>query len=74
LRKNNTGTNNEEDSSVWLGGFSFLIGIIIYITIYILYDSDDERICLNKKIRVQMRCIDVYTAGEKTGWKRINCV
>jgi hypothetical protein len=66
LRKNNTGTNNEEDSSVcWF--FSFLIGIIIYITIYILYDSDDERICLNKKIRVQMRCIDVYTAGKKQG-------
>ena len=43
LRKNNTGTNNEEDSSVcWF--FSFLIGIIIYITIY-MYDSDDERIC-----------------------------
>ena len=42
LRKNNTGTNNEEDSSVcWF--FSFLIGIIIYITIY-MYDSDDERI------------------------------
>ena len=46
LRKNNTGTNNEEDSSVcWF--FSFLIGIIIYITIY-MYDSDDERICFWK--------------------------
>lgn len=49
---------------LFVGFFSFLIGIIIYITIYILYDSDDERICLNKKIRVQMRCIDVYTAGK----------
>lgn len=51
---------------LFVGVFSFLIGIIIYITIY-MYDSDDERICLNKKLGFKCAALMCTRQGKKHG-------